>query len=267
MKWIFALNEKSPANPNGDNYETMAAVAVYSAIRNAPSLKPHLIWSGNATPFTERMETLGVKVIMHRLSFERAIDETNRSELWKHTAKGAMLRLDIPSLFTTTDEVLIYTDVDVIFMDDPTKYTLNTELFAFSSEFRFEDFENVNTGVMLLRLDGAQKVFPKFIDWTANNLNWIPDYDQGAIRSYFRGNWDRLNQVMNWKPYWGVGSNPIIVHFHGPKPTDFDPITLQPKFNLTDGNIYQQLYMSNKASYKNFLKLWLSLAHDTFTCI
>ena len=176
-----------------------------------------------------------------------------------------MLRLEIPSLFANCDEKVLYTDVDVLFYDDPSKYIFDTQLFAFSSEFEFDNFVNINTGVMILDLAGAIKEFPEFIEWTKKNLEWIPDYDQGAIRAFFNGKWDRLDQRMNWKPYWNLCDNPIIIHFHGPKPTDFDLITLSPRFSLSAGHIYQHLYTAGHTGYNTFLKEWVKLAHDAFS--
>lgn len=265
MKWIIALNETSIINPKGANYEMMARVAVYSAKVNAPSLDPILIWNGNETEFTKSMLQMGVQVIYHRLSFQDAIESTtSRTAQWQHTAKGAMLRLDIPSIFKDVDELVLYTDVDVMFLDDPVKYAFRTETFAFSSEFQFDNFKDINTGVMLLNVQAARSTFPLFIDWVVENLEWIPDYDQGAIKAYFNGRWDRLSQRMNWKPYWNVGNDPIVVHFHGPKPLDFDPISLNPLFSFDNSHIYYRLLKLGDLGYRHYLKQWLSLAHDSF---
>ena len=266
MNWIFALNEKSPDNPNGDNYELMAKVAVHSASVNAPGLKPHLIWNGADSEFTEVMRTMGVNVIFHRLSFQNEIDQAiGRNRGWKHTAKGAFLRLDIPELFPGLNGQVLYTDVDVVFLGDPSLYTFPVSLFAFSSEFDFEDFARINSGVMILDLVRAREVFPEFRSWTKRNLSWIPDYDQGAIREYFNGHWDRLDQRMNWKPYWPISLTPIVTHFHGPKPTDFNPISLAPNFSESEKPVYWQIYSCAKPHYGRYLKIWLSLAHDFFT--
>ncbi len=264
MKWIFALNQKSPDRPDGDSYELMASVAVESARANAPSLEPYLIWNGQETDFTDSMKARGVNVIFHRLSFEDSVLAADREAIWKHTAKGAMLRLDIPELFGEYTEQVLYTDVDIIFLDDPSKYRYDISLFAFSSEFQFDNFDDINTGVMVFNLPNAKRDFPDFIEWTRNNLNWIPDNDQGAIRTFFSNRWDRLDQRMNWKPYWNICANPIIVHFHGPKPTDFDPISLRPKFNFNSEHIYSQLFRMREFGYKHYLRNWLSIAHDAF---
>jgi lipopolysaccharide biosynthesis glycosyltransferase len=73
-----------------------------------------------------------------------------------------MLRLEIPYLFSNCNEKVLYTDVDVMFLDDPSKYIFDTQLFAFSSEFEYDNFVNINTGVIILDLDGAKKEFQEF---------------------------------------------------------------------------------------------------------
>jgi hypothetical protein len=262
MKWIFALNEKTVDNPNGGYYEFLAKVAVLSAKENAPSLQPTLIWNGPKTEFTEYMTESGVSVIFHQLSFQDSIEKTKRGPLWRQTAKGAMLRLDIPNIFKGMSGQVLYTDVDVLFLDDPGKYRFQVDLFGFSSEINFDDFKKVNTGVMILDLEKSRRLFPDFINWTINNLDWIPDFDQGAIQTYFNGRWDLLDQRMNWKPYWGANRENIIVHFHGPKPHHFDPISLKPKFETKDGNIFAQLFKGCPDGYIHYLNVWHRYAYE-----
>jgi lipopolysaccharide biosynthesis glycosyltransferase len=266
MKWIFALSEPIPEWSEGKNYELMATVAVQSAKERAPGLEPILLWNGtNHTDFTRSMENLGVQVVFHRLSFQDAVNVARgRSDIWKQIAKGAMLRLDIPMIFESSNEKILYTDVDVMFLDDPSKYQYDCELFAFSSEFDYDDFERINTGIMVLNLQDARQRFTDFLLWTVKNLEWIPDFDQGAIRTYFDGRWDRLDQRMNWKPYWNTHTDPIIVHFHGPKPTNFNCILLAPNFSIDDEKIYAQLYKMAPAGYQHYLKRWISFAHNYF---
>ena len=266
MKWIFALSEPIPEYSEGKNYELMATVAVQSAKEKAPGLEPILLWNGaKHTAFTRSMENLGVKVVCHRLSFQDAVNVVpGRSDTWKQIAKGAMLRLDIPLIFEGLNENILYTDVDVMFLDDPSKYRYDCELFAFSSEFDYDNFKLINTGIMVLNLQYARQQFTDLIRWTSQNLEWIPDYDQGAIRTYFNGKWDMLDQRLNWKPYWNTRADPIIVHFHGPKPTNFNCISLEPNFPLDDRKIYSQLYKMAPAGYRHYLRTWISFAHNYF---
>jgi len=259
------LNETDPQFQRGYQYEKMVRVAIHSAKVNAPTLSPILIYNGKQNKFTESIEQLGAQIIYHRLSFQDAVESvTTRNPEWTQTAKGAFLRLDIPNILKDFNETILYTDVDVIFLDDPSKYSLETTLFAFSSEFIYDNFKDINTGVMLLNLSTAKEVFPEFINWTIKNLEWIPDYDQGAIRAYFNGNWDRLSQRMNWKPYWGNATDPIIVHFHGPKPLDFDPLTLLPNFNYESNPSYSRLHALNMQAYRSYLKQYITLSHTLY---
>jgi lipopolysaccharide biosynthesis glycosyltransferase len=263
MKWIFALSQGAKTWPTIDLYEIMALVAVTSAKIYAPSLDPHLIYNGSKNPFTDEMENLGVKVHFHGLSFENAVSGAKgRSESWKQVARGTMLRLDIPSIFESSDETCLYTDVDVIFLDDPGKYRLETKLVAFSTEFEYDNFDVINAGVMLINLLEAKKEFPGLLRWTVDNLEWVPDYDQGALRYYFSRRWDRLDQRLNWKPYWGIGKSPIIVHFHGPKPLDFESSTLLPKFTHP---VYARLYGQSHEGYQSYLARWLGYAYQFFS--
>jgi len=43
--------------------------------------------------------------------------------------------------------------------------------------------------------------------------------DQGLIISYFGPTATRLPDNYNWKPYWGINHDAVIVHFHGFKPS------------------------------------------------
>ena len=262
MKWIIALSEGSKTWPAIDSYEIMALVAVSSAKARAPSLDPHLIYNGSRNPFTCEMERLGVKVYFHSLSIDQAVqDAKGRSEHWKHIARGTMLRLDIPSILESSDETCLYTDVDVMFLDDPGNYLLETKLVAFSTEFEYDNFDLINAGVMLINLSEAKKEFPGLLKWTADNLEWIPDYDQGALRVYFNRRWDRLDQRLNWKPYWGIGSSPIIVHFHGPKPLDFEVTTLLLK---NKHPVYMRLHGQSADGYQTYLARWFAYSHYFF---
>lgn len=254
MFWFTALNEPFPEFAERNrHYREMLKVALLSAKLNAPGLKPVLIYNGREEAFHDELRTMGCEVIFHRLSIEDAVlNQATRSDLWKDTARGAFLRLDIPELFPSLDEAL-YTDLDVLFLNNPTKFSLKTRTLALAPEFQINDFEAVNTGSMLFNCKGVKSLFKEILDFSLLNLEKIPDYDQGAIRLCLSGRWDRLSPLMNWKPYWGVNRDAIIVHFHGPKPWNFDS-----KFNLSkdlDG-IYSVLFERSTQGYGNYLREW-----------
>ncbi len=258
MKWIFALNQ-SVAEIRGENYELLAKVAVLSARKNAPRLEPIMIYNGVEDRFSAEMKKLGVKVILHRLSFQDAVETADRrTYTWKHTAKGAFLRLDIPELISG-DETILYTDCDVMFLSDPTIFELKTNFFAVAPEFSVTDYLNINTGAMVLNLGAARKSFVELKAWTLSNIQTVEDFDQGAIKTFYKGKWDKLSPLFNWKPYWGANPSAVIVHFHGPKPLAFDPLTLQPKF--AEG-ILKKLYDASPQAYSQYLKTWIEHYHN-----
>lgn len=255
MQWFMALNECSDETlrDHVDKYENFARVAVFSARLNAPRLRPNLIYNGGENAFTREMSAMGVNVIFHRLSFEHLLDDVpGREALWRQTARGAMLRMDLPAI-VASDETVLYTDTDVIFQADPGRFAFPCEVLAVSSEFNIDDFNAINTGAMIINLGNARQVFAELIRWTIPRLHLVPDYDQGAIRLFFNGNWARLDPRMNWKPYWGINPDALIVHYHGPKPSNFDTQSHLPLFG--DG-IYRHLYERNPASYAHYIALW-----------
>ena len=254
MKWVIALNQPDlNLLDHGRKYEKLALVAIYSVVKNAPGLESYVIYNGLPNSFTRKLIDLGSKVIFHKLSFQDEIlKQENRDELWKQTAKGAMLRLDLPDLLIS-DETVLYTDTDVIFLSDPSRYICETSSFAVGPEFDINNFSKINTGSMLINLLQCRNSFMDLKNWLIGNLDWVPDYDQGAIQHFFNGKWDRLDPRMNWKPYWGVKSDAIIVHFHGPKPSDFDLENYLPLFNE---GVYDLLYKRSPDGYEYYVSCW-----------
>lgn len=260
MFWFTALNEPFPEfKERNNNYREMLKVALLSAKKNVPGLKPVHIYNGREEAFHDELRALGCEVVFHRLSFEDAVmAQPERSQLWKDTARGAFLRLDIPSLFPALDEAL-YTDVDVMFLKDPTHFRLKTQTLALAPEFDIENFDAVNTGSMLFHCRGVRNLFKEIIDFSIANLAQVPDYDQGAIRLYLKGEWDKLSPFMNWKPYWGEEVQAVVLHFHGPKPRDF----LESGF-LPEGSarIYELLFERAPYFYSKCLSIWKTTSNE-----
>ena len=184
------------------------------------------------------------------------LNQRGRSSSWKDTARGAFLRLDFPRLFPALNEAL-YTDVDVLFLKDPTNYRLNTTSLALAPEFDITNFKDVNTGAMLFNCKGIAPLFDEVVDFLLKNLSTVPDYDQGAIRLGLKGRWDMLSPLLNWKPYWGINKQGVLVHFHGPKPHNFlEDLSLHPD----SPSIYRELYKGHSDPYDYYVSLWRSLA-------
>ena len=257
MIWIMTLNEANSGHQcHIEKYEILAKTALLSAKINAPKLQPILIYNGQSNKFTNDMTNMGAKIIFHKLSFENEIiNNSKRDDLWKQIAKGAFLRLDIPDVLNSNDTIL-YTDTDTFFLRDPTEYILTTDLIAALSEFEFNDFSKINTGSMIINLEKSRDAFRMVRGKIIESLDSIEDYDQGAIRLFLNRKWDHLHQFMNWKPYWGIDEKAIILHFHGPKPHDFDLSNYELINNIP---IYSHLFNLSKDGYKFYLEKWINL--------
>ena len=209
------------ASEDSDYFEHVQ-VALLSARHNAPSLVPYLVYSGAANAMTAWFELHGGEVLFHDLSFFNHL----RKDLKTHES-GPFLRLDVPSLvlhLEVRDDIdaafALYTDVDVLFMQDINSCTLEApEIFALGGEFAMG--EKANSGVMYMNVPefGAKVAdliaFGERHDWD------FPAYDQGLLLAFFRP--DQIAQLpdqFNWKGYWGKPEeNEIsILHWHGPKP-------------------------------------------------
>jgi len=228
MRWYFCLNESGLVNL-GES----ALVAAISCLENT-DLEPHFIYSGPPSKFTHFLKSIGINVHFHQISFRDDIINAVVSPGFSvHSALGAYLRYDIPSI-DTSDEVVIYTDVDVIFHSQPPIFE-GIDIFAACPELTIfqgcpVEFSLIlNSGVLLLNLKNFRSEVPGLIDFCrANNFYFHGDggyYDQGALNKYFISRWKPLPQSMNWRPYFSNQCEPIITHFHGLKPHQIDNLS------------------------------------------
>ncbi len=129
----------------------------------------------------------------------------------KSVAHGAYLRFDIP-VIDTSDDVVLYTDVDVIFVSDPS-IADDPTLFAVAAEYAVDTGTAVeyrpviNSGVMAINLSGFRNTRDALIDFCReNNFYFHGDtgyYDQGALNKFYAGQWQYLPQALNWRPFAG----------------------------------------------------------------
>lgn len=231
MKWFFAFRQ---GNDFSAAYIELLKVAVTSALQNT-TLEPWFVYDGEPDSLVSWMEERGVRVVYHRSFLYPHLEQIARKKgdiNYLVIGSGAFLRVEIPLITARLglqDEFVLYTDIDVLFLEDvvPELEKLRPGYFAVSPEAEKDDFRNVNTGVMLMNLPALRRAhagFEKFIIRKLDKLVRI-SWDQGAYKLYFRKGvfrrplWDPLPIRFNWKPYWeDDGQNPKIIHFHGPKP-------------------------------------------------
>ena len=219
MKWFSGVN-----NHNKEryfDYIKMYTVAVLSAKKTNPNIKPYLILDGDIDKDIEKLIEMGVSVINHQSLFYNELKNHYNDDT---TAFGAFLRVDIPKIcnkLNIEDDYILYTDNDVLFLDDISELkNLTPKYFMATGEFSKEfDTSLINTGVMWINWKNMNQVYDEFVSFIKLNLSMFQTYDQDAIRIFFNNKVESLGHQYNYKPYWGEENGSKILHFHGPKPT------------------------------------------------
>ncbi|HVT72669.1 MAG TPA: hypothetical protein VHD61_06000 [Lacunisphaera sp.] len=224
MKWFLALNDSSPAF---DYYAGMVQVAVRTA-RQHTRLDPVFIHDGADNRLTDWLADGGVRVVRRRsfLAGElEGLPGLDGNPTARAIAAGAYLRLEVPELVRELgwpDRHVLYTDCDVMFTAayDAALEACAPAWFAVAPEHDPADPVAMNTGVMVMNVDALRGDAAAFRRTVRERLaeSVQSSFDQHAYRVHYRGRWEHLPPVLNWKPYWGRNAAAQVIHFHGPKP-------------------------------------------------
>ena len=108
--WYFCINEAGFERSLG-----LLTAAVTSARRNT-ALRPVALYNGADPGHEAQLRALGAEVVRHRSSFEDdlRVGYGERFEAFS----GHWLRVDLP-LVAREEDVVLYTDVDVMFLRHP----------------------------------------------------------------------------------------------------------------------------------------------------
>ena len=221
MHWYFAIDEAGGLGSAG----ALAKLAVLSA-RAVGGLAPHLLYYGNTTGFTAWMLEHGVTVIETAPSFIADIKAAEAAGAYKAHSIGHWLRVAVP-LVETAEDYVLYTDCDVVFLRSFDLRPLRPKTLAAAPEFRRDNWNYFNAGVMLINIPAMRASYPAFARHVVARIGGGQSYhydDEVALNEVYRGQWDRLDPLFNWKPYWGFSRAAGILHFHGPKPSDIASI-------------------------------------------
>jgi len=225
MRWFFSL---SATTSTFDAYARMVQVAVASAAAHS-TLDPHFIFDGSPCWLTQWLEKRGVRVIYGRSRFYPALESLAR-KLGKPEiltiGAGTFLRFEIPTLmrlFGWEDELVAYTDCDILFCGDPAPAmrAARPDIFAVAVEADPAVWTHYSAGVMALNVKGFGAVIAAIEEAAGRHLEAAVQggYDQQLLYHVFPTAPSRLPRELNWKAYWGPPApETAIVHFHGPKP-------------------------------------------------
>jgi hypothetical protein len=251
MKLYLALNE---AGTHGD-MGLHARMAVLSAMHHT-DLQPVLLYIGNRNEHTRWFQNKGVTVIDSKLPYIDLIERLTKEGKYWTGSLGHWLRTNV-CLEEKSDEHVLYTDVDVVFLSKTSADTLKPAVFSAAPEFDKSSWNYFNAGVMVANVKKLRESYADFENYLVKNIeeHTYGFHDQIAYNIFYRNKWDRLPVKMNWKSYWGLNTEAEIVHFHGPKIGSIISI-LDKSWNWDDnhGSQIGSLFASSLPAYVGFIK-------------
>ena len=254
MKHFFSLY-KDPAGQYL-NYIDHIKAMVNSAIVNT-TLQSYFIYDGEPDDLTNWLEARGVVIVYHKSTLSDLIQSCENKGFSKHTAQGAFLRLDIPIILqklNNSDDVVLYTDCDVIFLKEVECKSI-PNIFAIAPEFNSNlEHPNYNTGVMFINVAEFTESHHSLMEFIAQSgdISQFGDYDQGIVNLFYRNKFSLLEWNYNWRPYFGINHDAVIVHYHGLKIKDIAAALKNDGHNVP---IYNYLFKNNPEAYAYYFQL------------
>ena len=193
MYWFSGVNSHNKESYL--NYIKMYKIAVITAKKTNPSIKPIFILDGEIDSNIDELIQMGVQIVEHRVKFYDSLKEHYGDNT---TAYGAFLRVDIPIIceqLNINEDYVLYTDNDVMFMSDISEITENKpKTFMCAGEFtKIGRYMDMNSGVMWLNWKFLQSTYNDFTEFIKNNLSKFQVYDQDAYKLFYNESIDRLN--------------------------------------------------------------------------
>ena len=203
MYWFSGVNSHNKESYL--NYIKMYKIAVITAKKTNPDIKPIFILDGEIDSNINELIQMGVRIVEHRVKFYDSLKEHYGDNT---TAYGAFLRVDIPIIceqLNIDEDYVLYTDNDIMFISDISEITENKpKTFMCAGEFtKIGRYMDMNSGVMWLNWKFLQSTYNDFTEFIKNNLSKFQVYDQDAYKLFYNESIDRLNYRFNYKPYWG----------------------------------------------------------------
>ncbi len=243
MKWFMAANEDSLKN---QQFIRLLRLALFTAKKNT-KLDPFLIYEGKPCDEVSILSSEGIKILSTTLSIsdelEAWMSDNYPGRQHLTTRRGAFLRTEMPRVLKEheiTDEFVLYTDCDVMFMKAPDIAHVHPKCIAAcgrkegsSRWLRRGGYWHFSSGVLVINTRSVTNSYVDFQQFVLGNGNGIerpssPFFqknlflsDQVSLNLFYRNRIDNMPAKLNWNPSSGVSEKAEIVHFNGLKWTEW----------------------------------------------
>ncbi len=275
MKWYFGFNEHA-----SKWFEDMVRVAVATAATHAPHLEPHCLYDGDdETDLTRWLRGRGVVIepatapVRHRLMAPDILVRNVGTGYDPVAARGYYLCLAVPEAAADAEHVL-FTDCDVMFTGPVDLAPIRPALLAAAPEMLDlrrpapgSGARGFNSGVMVMNVAGMRAKLDEIVAvLERDGYHAFPHaqatYDQGALNTAIPlGDWERLPDILNWRPVFGVNPEASLVHWHGPKPRHVAK-TIATGVTSAPDDVMRAMLDTAPAAYRHYLELFRAALDD-----
>ena len=224
MKLYFTLTD---GVENSQINLDMLRLALKSAKENT-SLKLYALYDGTPNDKAYKIfEEYGTNIILCKCSFRDKLEKyyQNQSDDIRNGIKrmlGCFMKFDI-AVHEQEDDVVLYADIDTIFLQDVDWSSFQTKTIAAAPEFDknydiIKGYKYFSASPMFINVAEAKKRRLSLLDMLDKHIEPYQEcWDQGFWNELYKDDFEQLPIEFNWKPYWGINDDAKIVHIHGYK--------------------------------------------------
>lgn len=212
LYWVFSYTD------SGDSFLREHLLAAVQSALERTSLRPVCVFTGSLdSPLARWLSRHGVRLLQRALSFAHNISTIDDE------VSATLMRVDVPLIAELAEEeVVLYTDVDVLFLDDVRSFSVPIPSYiACGPKDDPLIWSPCDAGVLFLNVANMKQSHHAFVRHILARMGSRgQSIDQDAIYRFYHGKVTKLPLEFNWKPYWSAGDGVKIFHFLGPKLRD-----------------------------------------------
>jgi lipopolysaccharide biosynthesis glycosyltransferase len=251
-------------------YLVMAQSCFRSLMTHNPTIRLICVHDGLDNTSLHALVRLGAEPFEYKLPYAEDIrSRYNGAKSLEH-ALSSYLCVDVPVVMDSLcvrDDVVLYLDVDTLVVGELPHVEFGTAPIAAAPEWHIDDWSTFNAGVLGMRWRWILNERDNLLRVMREHSYSFDRYgkgpcDQGLWNLYFATRCDHLPPELNWKPFWGVNPNAVIIHFMGPKMAESrallnsrEPVQFSCASFFKDHRIFID---RNPEGYRYYLDLWSS---------